>query len=207
MPLHPGRFSLLIPNPRCRHLFSAVCGSRFLKTLPFTSLPRLDVSTTSIHTKRRIWQESITALMLTDPQSQIPKEQSMAFAQARDSEFPPYLLDFRGTPGERHVENLKVRMSPLFSFLFCLRLALPAKIYREVGSASYTHSAAIVSGPNFAWHRHLEDVIQKNYIGPDCYWKRTSGKNIDCMSHFGNAWWIPFPPSLVRHFFLFLAPL
>ena len=34
----------------------------------------------------------------------------MVFAQARDSEFPPYLLDFRGTPGERHVENLKVRM-------------------------------------------------------------------------------------------------
>lgn len=32
----------------------------------------------------------------------------MLFAQARDSEFPPYLLDFRGSPGERHVENLKV---------------------------------------------------------------------------------------------------
>jgi len=32
----------------------------------------------------------------------------MTFAQARDSEFPPYLLNFAGTPGERHVENLKV---------------------------------------------------------------------------------------------------
>jgi len=52
--------------------------------------------------------------MLTDKQSQIPKGQAMVFAQARDSEFPPYLLDFRGTPGERHVENLKVKV--FFSF-------------------------------------------------------------------------------------------
>lgn len=32
----------------------------------------------------------------------------MHYAQARDSEHPPYLLNFAGTPGERHVENLKV---------------------------------------------------------------------------------------------------
>lgn len=32
----------------------------------------------------------------------------MEFALARDSEYPPYLLAFAGTPGERHVENLKV---------------------------------------------------------------------------------------------------
>lgn len=69
---------------------------------------RLDTSATSIHTKRRIWQESISALLLISPDCKIPKKQSMSFAQARDSEFPPYLLDFLGTPGERHVENLKV---------------------------------------------------------------------------------------------------
>lgn len=38
----------------------------------------------------------------------IPSKQKMIFAQARDSEFPPYLLNFTGTPAERHVENLKV---------------------------------------------------------------------------------------------------
>lgn len=32
----------------------------------------------------------------------------MEFAQARDIEYPPYLLGFSGSPGERHVENLKV---------------------------------------------------------------------------------------------------
>jgi len=57
--------------------------------------------------------------MLTDHQSQIPKEQAMVFAQARDSEFAPYLLDFRGTPGERHVENLKVSVA-FFSFLLLM---------------------------------------------------------------------------------------
>jgi len=32
----------------------------------------------------------------------------MVYAQPRDCEYPPYLLKFLGTPGERHVENLKV---------------------------------------------------------------------------------------------------
>jgi hypothetical protein len=32
----------------------------------------------------------------------------MLFAHAPDSEYPPYLLDFKGTPAERHVENIKV---------------------------------------------------------------------------------------------------
>lgn len=68
----------------------------------------LDVSPSSVHTKRRIWQESITTLILTDSECHIPAKQSMSFAQARDSEYPPFLLDFAGTPGERHVENLKV---------------------------------------------------------------------------------------------------
>lgn len=34
----------------------------------------------------------------------------MRYASAKDSEHPPYLLGFRGSPGERHVENLKVMM-------------------------------------------------------------------------------------------------
>lgn len=32
----------------------------------------------------------------------------MRYAQAPDSEYPPYLLDFAGSIAERHVENLKV---------------------------------------------------------------------------------------------------
>lgn len=39
----------------------------------------------------------------------MPKTQKMEYKQARDGEYPPYLLHFAGTPAERHVENLKVR--------------------------------------------------------------------------------------------------
>ncbi|THH34000.1 hypothetical protein EUX98_g138 [Antrodiella citrinella] len=69
--------------------------------------PSIDLSPTSQHTKRRIWQEAITTLMLTNPECAIPKKQQMVYAQAKNLEFPPYLYDFCGEPGERHVENLK----------------------------------------------------------------------------------------------------
>lgn len=32
----------------------------------------------------------------------------MVYADAGDSEYAPFLLNFKGSPGERHVENLKV---------------------------------------------------------------------------------------------------
>ncbi|KAJ7596992.1 hypothetical protein C8J56DRAFT_918855 [Mycena floridula] len=142
-----------------------------------TFSPRLDLSITSPHLKRRIWQESITTLFLTSPECKIPKKQRMIYAQARDSVYPPYLLDFGGTPAERHVENLK--------------------ILREVGSMSYNKAVALVAGPDYAWYRRLDEEIQKRYIGPDCYWKDPKVTSTLYGSHFGNAWWVPFPPTLV----------
>ena len=68
----------------------------------------MDVSSNSLHVKRRIWQEVISILLLTDEHCRIPKDQKMVYKQAPDSEYPPYLLDFAGSPAERHVENLKV---------------------------------------------------------------------------------------------------
>jgi hypothetical protein len=75
--------------------------------LPWHSL---DISPSSPHTRRRIWQEAITTLFLTSPECEIPKEKTITFAHAPEAEYPPYLLDFAGSPSERHVENLKVRM-------------------------------------------------------------------------------------------------
>lgn len=73
------------------------------------------------------------------------------------------------------------------------------QILREVGIVAYKRAVALTTGPDFAWYRHLEDEIQKNYIGPDSYWKRSEdGSNPACKSYFGNTWWIPFPPTLVR---------
>ncbi|PPQ62841.1 hypothetical protein CVT24_000535 [Panaeolus cyanescens] len=139
--------------------------------------PRLDISNCSVHTKRRIWQETVTALLLTDESCKIPNGQHIAFAQARDSIFPPYLLDFQGTPAERHVENLK--------------------ILREVGAGTYRRANALLSGPDISWYRYLQDEIQKNYTGPDSYWKPLDDNEVNCRTYFGNAWWIPFPPTLV----------
>ncbi|KAF8898790.1 hypothetical protein BD779DRAFT_1430682 [Infundibulicybe gibba] len=140
--------------------------------------PHLDISPTSPHTKRRIWQESISTLLLTNTDCKIPTKQVMNFAQARDSEFPPYLTDFCGTPGERHVENLK--------------------ILREVGSLSYRRAIALISGPDYVWHQELQHIIQEHFTGPDCYWKNPRIDSVPgCTSFFGNAWWIPFPPTLV----------
>jgi len=55
-----------------------------------------------------------------------------------------------------------------------------------------------VYGPDYAWFRGLEERIQKELVGPDCYWKDPSQSHVPgCSRFFGNAWWIPFPPSLV----------
>lgn len=60
-------------------------------------------------------------LFLTSPECGIPKTQPMEFAQARDMEYPPYLLNFAGSPGERHVENLKVcRFIPVRAHIYSL---------------------------------------------------------------------------------------
>ncbi|KAF5390251.1 hypothetical protein D9757_002979 [Collybiopsis confluens] len=142
--------------------------------------PRLLISFLSPHVKRRIWQESITALILTSPDCKIPSSQTMTFAQAREFEFPPYLLDFAGSPGERHVENLK--------------------ILREVGSFEYRKAAALISGPDSKRYRRMEVEIQKHFVGPDSYWHDNGDLVPERSGFFGNAWYIPFPPTVVMRY-------
>lgn len=69
---------------------------------------RVDLSQSSPHTRRRIWQEALITLFLINRDTEIPKGQEMDFKEARNGEFPPYLTNFKGTSGERMVENLKV---------------------------------------------------------------------------------------------------
>lgn len=154
---------------------------------------RLDISRSSAHTRRRIWQEAITALFLTSPECKIPNTQPMHYIRAKCSEFPPYLLNFQGSPGERHAENIKVRTCGLnvsISALDCL-----SKILREVGIVSY--SEAVTTSHARLWH--LAEQIQRHFVGPDSYWKSPSEHPPPGSTRFfGNAWWIPFPPTLVR---------
>ncbi|KAL1720708.1 hypothetical protein EV715DRAFT_196531 [Schizophyllum commune] len=157
--------------------------------------PHLDLTPFSLHAKRRIWQESISTLLLTNPQCRIPAKQKMMFAEGRNSEYPPYLLDFEGTPGERHVENLKVSSEGWFPGY---PLTRAIQILREEGIMAYRRAVTLTTGPDSPRFLHLRDLIQQYFVGPDCYWKPSSKNQIvNCKAHFGNAWWIPFPPTLV----------
>jgi hypothetical protein len=73
----------------------------------------LDISPSSKHLKQRIWQESITTLLLAAPQCKMPSSQKLIFVDGNEDtseeSTPPYLLHFSGSPAERHIENLKVR--------------------------------------------------------------------------------------------------
>jgi len=62
----------------------------------------------------------------------------------------------------------------------------------------FGRAVSLVYGPDYSWFRSLEETIQKEFIGPDCFWKDPSVSHVPGYSRFfGNAWWIPFPPSLV----------
>lgn len=47
-------------------------------------------------------------VFLMSPETKMPESQTMTFSRMRNPAVPPYLLNFRGSPAERHVENLKV---------------------------------------------------------------------------------------------------
>ena len=107
------RYSPLILS----HIGIDIFSPRFVSSIRSKSVDlihqkfRLDISPTSVHVKRRIWQEAISTIFLTTPSCQIPKEQQMNYAESPRNEGAPYLLNFLGSPGERHAENVKVKLT------------------------------------------------------------------------------------------------
>ena len=71
--------------------------------------PHLDLSK---HVARRVWQESISTMILAEPELRIPKAHRIVFGHCTPA--APYLLGFQGTPGERLVENIKVSFKLLY---------------------------------------------------------------------------------------------
>ena len=70
-----------------------------------------------------------------------------------------------------------------------------------MGPSAYNKATGLIYGPDYKWFKNLEDQIQDRYVGPDCYWKDPTEQPIPGSSKFfGNGWWIPFPPTLVRPF-------
>lgn len=55
----------------------------------------------------------------------------------------------------------------------------------------------MLAGPDSEWFKLLETDIQTKFVGPDSYWKDPENSDSRCSHFFGNAWWIPFPPTLV----------
>lgn len=74
------------------------------------------------------------------------------------------------------------------------------QILRDVGTAAYNKAVGLVSDRENALFERLEDRILNHFVGPDCYWKDPDTCSGPESNFFGNAWWIPFPPTLVRDF-------
>lgn len=128
------------------------------------------------HVKRRVWEETLSIILLTGKEYRMPVGCVTAFSASE--KWPPYLLFFRGTPAERHLENLMV--------------------LKEIGLEEYK---AQVGAMQSAEGKHLQDIIamiQKHYAGPDSYFRPAYPPFPQGVtSFFGKAFVVPFPPTLV----------
>ncbi|KPV73435.1 uncharacterized protein RHOBADRAFT_55175 [Rhodotorula graminis WP1] len=125
--------------------------------------PSLDVSK---HIVRRVWQESVAALLLCSPEFAMPSSSRLDFSQ--DPQLPPYLLHFGGSVAERLIENLK--------------------ILREIGLDAYADAESCPSAKIIRLRRQLE----LHQAGPDVYF-RPEDSPLPVSSYFGRLDIVPFP--------------
>ncbi|PWN43949.1 hypothetical protein IE81DRAFT_287997 [Ceraceosorus guamensis] len=139
--------------------------------------PALDLDK---HVKRRIWQETLSTLLLCARPYHMRPGKVVAFSIADD--WPPYMLWFEGSPAERHVENLK--------------------ILKAIGSDTYREQVDLLrNGENAARLTAVMDAIQSRLAGPDAYWRPTQPPfPVGVSSWFGKAFLVPFPPTLVMRY-------
>lgn len=136
------------------------------------------------HVKRRVWQETLSTILLVGQEYRMPLAQTVTFAI--DDNWPPYLLQFRGSIAERHVENLK--------------------IFKSIGVNDYKcNIARLYAGDDSSqqWRKVIKR-IQLQFTGPDAYWQPLDGgahSSVKALqgvsSYFGKAFLVPFPPTLV----------
>ncbi|KAG0317912.1 hypothetical protein BGZ97_004670 [Linnemannia gamsii] len=122
------------------------------------------------HIKRRIWQETWTAMLLVEDSFKMPADTVVAYSQSPHR--PPYLLNFKGTVSERHVENLR--------------------IVRQIGLRSYSQACQFLT-PTMVRKRTL---ILKEFVGPDMYYA-PEFMTSNIKTYFGKAYVVPFPFSVV----------
>ncbi|KAF9920415.1 hypothetical protein FBU30_009774 [Linnemannia zychae] len=122
------------------------------------------------HIKRRIWQETWTATLLVEESFKMPSDTVIAYSQSPHR--PPYLLNFKGSVAERHVENLR--------------------IVRQIGLRSYSQACQFLT-PAMVKKRTL---ILKEFVGPDMYYA-PEFMTSNIKTYFGKAYVVPFPFSVV----------
>lgn len=140
--------------------------------------PVLDITK---HIKRRVWEETLSILILCGREYHMPLEQVIAFSVSDDEQWPPYLIDFQGSVAERHIENLK--------------------IVKQIGIEAYRDQVDVSRTQQGMRRQRLLRTIQSDFAGPDAYWRPTEPPFASgVMSFFGKAFLVPFPPTLVMRY-------
>lgn len=137
--------------------------------------PQLDLAK---HINRRVWQETICTILLALPEYKIMNK--TPFKWSEENTGPPYLLGFKGTQGERLIENLK--------------------ILRTVGLQEYTSANAetVTGDSQNNEHKAIRGLIIHEFTGPDCFWKpRAPPYAHNVTTFFGRADVVPFPFTVI----------
>ena len=133
----------------------------------------------------------------------MPADQKVVYSEPQGQKWPPYLVNFRGSVAERHVENLKVSLlvqiqrhsSPVADALPCF---VCVQILREVGSEEYNAGLAVLEGPDQERYARVTEQILLHATGPDSYFHpATPPFPSGVTSFFGHAWLVSFPLTLV----------
>ncbi|GAA5865770.1 hypothetical protein JCM8547_002772 [Rhodosporidiobolus lusitaniae] len=129
--------------------------------------PRIDLAK---HMSRRVWQETMAALLLCSPAFAMTPGKQVVFT--REEGQPPYLLDFDGSVGARFVENLK--------------------ILREIGLDAYHDAVDFRQFSPKSRLMTLRREIQLNLTGPDAFY-HPPDLALPVTSYFGRIDVVPFP--------------
>ncbi|KAJ1970566.1 hypothetical protein H4R35_005789 [Dimargaris xerosporica] len=122
--------------------------------------------------RERLWQETWTALLLTCHEFRVPAGEQIAFSESLQR--PPYLVQFKGSVAERHLENIR--------------------ILQHIGAANYYRRVTEPPSPRML---ELSRTITSYLVGPDMYYRPPEEQYPTVVTYFGKAYAIPFPFSLV----------
>lgn len=186
--------------------------------------PHIDIEPwTSVHVKRRVWEETLSAVIMTSETMGMPPGKEVLYSESREGRWPPFLVNFGMTGAssphqsgcEKQADVLSSRQllsgmrristfvssCPLISSRstdFYARL----QILRRLGSPSYYQ--ALDLSKQKRWDALRNAVFP---LGPDSYFRPRPPLPAGVTTFFGNAWLVPFPLTLVIRYDQCSTPL